>query len=368
VSHWDPFLRSIEPFQEKYEPPPKSGMSLLHKLLFATMGLGFFLFVFSKPLFETDIGALVGLIFAFGSGGILSLIKKDGLSKAQIAERIFVSELGQRLGWSYRLVHPEERAYVKKPKGKSTVARDVIEKAAQAIFGENRPDLTISEQQIDTLANTKFRSDHARAQLTFDDPFVFPLLTHLTNFLGPSAGSPLPLMPSGLFWSTTERGVPFFLALALKEVDLRFGGKEATQVGSNQARGVQFLIAYPLDRDTGLDATLTREPIGRDSRNDLKLASVAFNKTFKIKINEDGCDPGINPRLALTRALTPATQTALLDAQDRFKLEVYLRRDVVFAKGLAFVNSKYPSGLHEAVEDVLGTFVGSALSFKRYVE
>ena len=127
------------------------------------------------------------------------------------------------------------------------------------------------------------------------------------------------------------------------------------------------MIAYQLERDTGIVATLLAEALDRDGWLDAKTESSEFNSRFKIAV-EPSHGSVEDPSLALLRALTPATQATLIALDERYRLQVMLDGDTVFFSGTDRIMDEDEAviGMHFA--ELVDQFGKAAVSFKHYVE
>ena len=312
---WDPFSGSM-PFEREGVEKPGDGMKLPAWTntvfgLLALMGTaGIVVAVFWRPAAWFGVPAV-----ALSIGGF---ILSDRLSKSGQKRDWLFFRLAELNDWAFRLIEPERRS---ERGGRTSI-------------------------KVDPLAARVYKA--------------------VPELCRARPGQLIPLNPQAMYWGTTGEGLPFWLGIQQYEVDATFA-VEALKKDGFGGRGLQgklfnMMMSYRLDRDTGIRARLLAEAFDMDGWNDLKTESVEFNRRFNISIAGDG------DRLALLRALTPATQAALIDLHDRYQAQIVIDGDTIHLAG----NDRIMSGEEAVVAAHFGMlvqhFAEAATAFKHYVE
>lgn len=127
-----------------------------------------------------------------------------------------------------------------------------------------------------------------------------------------------------------------------------------------------LLVAFQLDRDSGVKATILPERMttAQAARPDFQTESVEFNNAFEVKLKS----PGEQDRLALLRALTPATQTSLLDLSARYQVRLVIEGETIFVGGFGELEDGDAQAFGDSLANIIAEFAGAAAAVKTYVE
>ena len=181
-------------------------------------------------------------------------------------------------------------------------------------------------------------------------------------------GLMLPLDPRAFYYGTARNGMPFWMGVEVVDVMLllapramrrdRYGNRAWT------GRGLGFVIAYRLDRDTGIAARLMAEAGGRDARRDIDTESIAFNRAFHVTLDTDD---GQN-RARLLQVLTPAFQHRLLELHETFRIQLIVHGRDVFLRGFEIANLRDPDRVAALFAETVAALADAAEGFKHYAE
>ena len=202
------------------------------------------------------------------------------------------------------------------------------------------------------------------------DPFAARVYKKIPELCRPRAGQLIPLQFQAMFWGGTKTDIPFWLGLQQYEVDATLA-VEAIKKDGFGGRGLQgklfnMAMAYNLERDTGIRAHLLAEAFDRDGWRDIKTESVEFNRRFKIAIPDDRAGDG--GQLALLRALTPATQSVLIDLHDRYQAQLVLDGTTIYLAGHDRIMSAEDDVVAARFGALVEQFAEAAVSFKHFAE
>lgn len=127
-----------------------------------------------------------------------------------------------------------------------------------------------------------------------------------------------------------------------------------------------LLVAFRLDRDIGIKAAIFPERMAsaQAARPDFRTESVEFNNAFEVKLKS----PGEQDHLALLRALTPATQTSLLDLSARYQVRLAIEGETIFVGGFCELDDGDARAFGESLAGIIAEFAAAATSVKTYVE
>lgn len=320
ATHWDPFSGKRSAVRETVADPGEgmkvpgwitTGLLLLS--LFATVGLVATLVWpglawFAVPALCISIGGIIGI----------EILKKSGKKRDW---RFY--QLAEKNGWSFKLIAPERQS---KRNGRTII-------------------------EVDPLATSVYEK--------------------IGVLCRPRPGQLIPLKLQAMYWGDTPGGMPFWLGLQEFEVDATMA-MEALKKDGFGNRGLQgklfnLVVAYRLERDTGIVATLLAEPLDRDGWLDAKTESSEFNNRFKIAV-EPASGSFEDPALALLRALTPATQASLIALDDRYRLQMMIDGETVFFSGTDRIMSEDEAAIGRHFAELVNQFSEAAVSFKHYVE
>lgn len=202
------------------------------------------------------------------------------------------------------------------------------------------------------------------------DPFAARVYQQIPELCRPRPGQMIPLQFQAMYWGRTQRDIPFWLGVQQYEVDATLAAEALKKdgFGARSLRGKLFnmAVAYDLDRDTGIRARLLAEAFDMDGWSDFKTESVEFNRRFNIAIGNPRGDE--NGRLALLRALTPATQSVLIDLHDRYQAQLVIDGRTVFLAGHDRIMSEDDDVVAARFGALVEQFAEAAVSFKRYAE
>jgi len=202
---------------------------------------------------------------------------------------------------------------------------------------------------------------------------------YLSALVRPRPGQLIPMVPKAQFWGvTTARKtgdeIPFWMVAG----DIATFDKSRTrstiaqsvphETGSAGNSGVTYtvLVAYDLNRDSGIRAQLLAETPGLDSRRDVQTESVQFNRTFHISILNGPDDAGSKQNLL--RLLTPATQDVMLQLWEAFRAQFIFNGPTVFMSGYFSMMTRDEAVLEAHIDELLDAFAQAAMSFKHYAE
>lgn len=135
----------------------------------------------------------------------------------------------------------------------------------------------------------------------------------------------------------------------------------------NRARGdYALLLGLRLERDVGFRAAILpeRNALARLARPGVQTESVVFGDTFEIRTG-----PGRETeRLALLRALTPATQTTLLDLAARFRIGLVVDGGIVFVGGFVSLDDADAGNFGDDLAGAISEFAAAAEFLTTYIE
>lgn len=220
------------------------------------------------------------------------------------------------------------------------------------------------------LIEPEVRHRHGARRVRAVDPLAARVYRHLPELCRPSPGQLIPLTFQAMYWGRTMSGLPFWLGLQQYEVDATLA-VEALKKDGFGGRGLQgrlfnMAVAYDLDRDTGIRAHLLAETFDRDGWRDIKTESVEFNRRFNIALADDRTGGGGS--LALLRALTPATQSILIDLHDRYRVQLVIDGPTIYLSGQDRIMSEEDDVIAARFDALVRQFAEAAVSFKHFAE
>lgn len=351
--HWDPFGRTVPAQRHRVAPlrnairvPPWLTSALV---VLALAGMLWLLGVTVLGLGGSSVlppAVMIGL----GIGGVL-LAEILGKSTQSRLYRYFKAAEGH--GWSFRLAprhvpgapglsgHRRHRA-----PGGGTGSGFMAQALAKA---------EASRREEGTV------SDTAASELQA----VYRTIPELFR---PLPGQPVTMTIEAEFWGETQAGVPFWMGVREAEMNTTLAAKELkTDAQGNTGHDGALLMmvaAYGLERDTGIRAVLLAETLG-DSRGDLKTESTEFNSRYHIAARDAGDG---ETGMRLLQALTPATQTSLLDLWNRYRMQAVIDGATVYVAGYERINTRDEDILARNLSLAAESFAAAATGFKRYME
>ncbi len=316
---WDPFTGTV-PFERSAVALPDDGMRFpgwltsVLGLICVASSLGVVMAIFWRPVAWFAIG---GFVISFAGLMAISL-----LARASEKRDFMFYRLAEENGWAFRLIKPDVKG---------------------RINGRNYRDR---------------------------DPYAQRAYERIPELCRSRPGQLIPLRLQGMFWGTTASGTPFWLGLQEYEVDASLAATplRRDQVGGRGSRGrlYNMVASYDLDRDTGIKASLLAEVLDRDGWHDIKTESVEFNRRFKIAIAQDR--QGTGGHAELLRALTPATQSVLIDLHERYQVQLVIDGRTIFVSGCGRVMSEDADLVARHFSTLVEDFAQAAFSFKHYAE
>ncbi|MEL6889069.1 MAG: hypothetical protein AAFO86_10220 [Pseudomonadota bacterium] len=206
-------------------------------------------------------------------------------------------------------------------------------------------------------------------------PKIAQLAGRIKSLLVLRAGASIPLVLEHEIWGTARGDIPFWMGLSLVQSQAFFGGPKANvRSGPDTTHGemAMFVVAYQLNRDTGIHAEIMPEFTTAKGPFDLdvKTESAQFNNRFNIRLREEdgqAVGKGVGS-VALLRVLTPATQVTLLELSDTYAARVIVDRDVVFFGGYRNFQTTDGAALQQLLSQAVEDFATAATSFKTYAE
>ena len=319
ASVWDPFAGTL-PFERQHVEEPGEQVKLpgwvstVFGLLAITASIAIVIAFFWRHAAWFGVPAL--------ALSIAGLLGGDMLARTAGKRDWLFFRLAEKNGWAFRLIEPQMRAR------KGTRRRRPV------------------------------------------DPFAARVYQSIPELCRPRAGQLIPLQFDAMYWGDTNAGIPFWLGLQQYEVDATFA-VEAIKKDGFGGRGLQgklfnMAIAYNLERDTGIRAHLLAEAFDRDGWRDIKTESVEFNRRFKIAIADDRVGDG--GQLALLCALTPATQSVLIDLHDRYQAQLVIDGTTIYLAGHDRIMSEEDGVIAARFGALVEQFAEAAVSFKHFAE
>ena len=202
-----------------------------------------------------------------------------------------------------------------------------------------------------------------------DKPKIARLAGRIRNLMVVRLGASIPLILQHEIWGQTKSGIPFWMGLSLNASRAFAGGPKANvRVDPGQSHGevAMFVVAYKLDRDTGIRAEIMPEfvtakgPLDRD----IKTESVEFNRKFNIRLREDD---GAG-KMDLLRVLSPATQVVFIGLADAYAARAIIDGDTVFFGGYRNFQTTDDRALQALLTQAVDDFAEAATAFKTYAE
>ena len=201
------------------------------------------------------------------------------------------------------------------------------------------------------------------------------LANRIRNLMVVRIGGSIPLVLEHEIWGNTKENVPFWMGLSLNASQAFFGGpKAAVRSNPKQSHGemAMFIVAYKLDRDTGIRAEIMPEfvtakgPMDRD----IKTESVEFNAKYNIRLTKvDGQKVnGREPSAALLQVLTPATQVVFIGLAEAYAARAIIDGDTVFFGGCRNFQTVDDTALQGLLTQAVEDFAVAATAFKTYAE
>lgn len=188
-------------------------------------------------------------------------------------------------------------------------------------------------------------------------------------------GGSIPLVLTHELWGKTGADVPFWMGLSIHGSQAFLGGpKAAAQIDATSSLGdvAMFVVAYRLDRDTGLRVEILPEfasaigPLDRD----IKTESVEFNRFYNIRLTLNDGAPVVEQQAtaSLLRVLTPALQVVLIGLAERYAARVIIDRETVFFGGYRNMQTTDETALGALLQTAIDDFADAATAFKTYAE
>lgn len=354
--HWDPFGRTV-PAQRGRVKAPRNAIRFPAWLSSALVGIALvgFVWLLWAEIFGGGGAAVLppAIVLGVGIGGALLV---DMLGKGQQSRLYRYFLAAEKLNWSFRLAP----AHVQGAPGLSGLRRPARGLAASrgqmpGIMAQALEKAEASRRSEGTI------SDTAASELQA----VYKAIPELFK---PRPGQPVSMTVEAEFWGEARPGLPFWMGVREAEMDTTFAASElkADAHGNSENQGALLMVvaAYGLDHDTGIRATIMAEALG-DSRKDIKTESTQFNNRYYIAVRGPGSD---ETEMRLLRALSPATQTSLLDLWDRYRMQAIIDGATVYLSGYEPVNTRNEAILAQKLSLAVDGFAAAAISFKRYVE
>ena len=358
--HWDPFEGQVAAHQEKpvIVEVAKPIMNIWHWMALGVFGTC----IVASVVFDLDALGVVGLVGTLGTTLWLAFKKPSQGGTAQDAQKqAFFYKLGIEKGWSFRLPVAYRSVMLKRSNGRCAAIED-IRAAAEHIFEPEHADLIVSEGQIAALAKMKTKHKN-NIEITFQDPFFWRFFNQTEVFLGVSAVQLLPIRIESAHWGENSDGNSFWLALSVMNEDARRPDLRPDRAKAKNT--VRFMLAYPLDRDTQVKAMLTGDVPALGGWRGEDTESDVFNRMFKVKLLR-------GEELQLTQALSPSTQTTLIDLHKRYSLELMLDGATLLVRGYAVLDASGEGmASDEAIEQfsaVVSDLMTDIFKLKAYIE
>jgi hypothetical protein len=191
------------------------------------------------------------------------------------------------------------------------------------------------------------------------DPRLEPVFKTIPQLLLPRPGQMLPMDPRAQFWGYSKTGIPVWLLLGEMDSANQPGG------AARQGRVFSLLAGYRFERDTGIRAmVLAAAPLGV-GRKGIQTESTQFNQTFSISMDET---EDAQSQQRLLQALTPATQTSLLDLWGGYRSQIIIDGETCFVRGDVVVDSADNAVLADRLSQAVESFLKAVVSFKQYAE
>lgn len=354
AAHWDPFGRAIPAQRHRVQPP----RGAIRFPAWATPALVMLALAGTLWLIGAGVFGLGGVLWpavllAAGIGGVLLV---DILGKGRQSRLYRYFRAAEALGWSFRLAP----AHVPGAPGLSGNwrARNPGPRSdlgqVPGFIGQALARAEASRREAGTVSDTEAGALQA----------VYRTIPELFR---PRPGQPVAMTIEAEFWGETSAGVPFWLAVREAEMNTTLAARDLKSDAhgntGDQGALLMMVAAYGLDRDTGIRAVLLAEALG-DSGGDLKTESTEFNRRYRIAARDDDPEAGMH----LMQALTPATQTSLLDLWDRYRMQAVIDGAVVYVAGYERINTSDDEVLTRSLARAAEDFAAAATRFKRYVE
>jgi len=210
---WDPFFGHVAPRFDKAEKPTKYlNISAHASSYLALLALVLFLVAFGS--------------FFFLEGGTLLIVA----SVCQVSVA----------GVMYALI-------------KLTKKAEFHAWALGRIASQNHWSFALLKSKVETSS-----ADSSRVKRIIWDPLIAPLYADLRVLLKARLGQAMFIRPSAVCWGETSAGVPLWMCVDVGEVNLALAAKplktDARGNVSNHGYAVMFVVAYPLERKTGIKA------------------------------------------------------------------------------------------------------------------
>ncbi|WP_127144542.1 hypothetical protein [Pelagibacterium montanilacus] len=357
--HWDPFGRAIAPQRDAIKPPrnaiafPAWLTPVL--LVLAIGGIGWM--IVAAVFLGGGEAVLVPAVLIGAAGGAVILV--DTLGKGQQSRLYRYFRAAEALGWSYRIAP----TYVQGAPGLAGTRK-------RRPGGGGAGGKQVPAFMAEALEKAEVSKREAGAAPGTPESELQAVYKAIPELFAPRPGQPVAMTIEAEFWGETEEAIPFWMGVREMEMNTTFAARElktdhAGQTGDNGAL-LMMVAAYRLDRDTGIRATLLAEAIG-DSRKDIKTESAEFNARYHIAARGTGSRED-ETAMAVLQALTPATQTTLLDLWDRYRMQAIIDGRVVHVSGYERINTRDPEILAQRLGAAAERFAAAATGFKRYVE
>ncbi len=206
-------------------------------------------------------------------------------------------------------------------------------------------------------------------------PKIARLAGRIRNLMVVRLGASIPLDLRHEIWGETKTGVPFWMGLSLNASAAYLGGPKANiPLDKESAQGelAAFVVAYKLDRDTGVRLEVMPEfvtaigPLDRD----IKTESTEFNAKFNIRLTEEDGKKSSQQHATqeVLRILTPATQVVFLGLAEPYAARAIIDGDTVFFGGYRNLQTLDDTALERLLTRAIEDFAQAAVAFKTYAE
>lgn len=356
-THWDPFGRVVPSQLHRVEwpalalrvPPRVKSVSAMVSVvssvpMIVLAALGNPLMWWAAGLFAASIAVVLGL---------------EILDRSDQRRFHAYMRLADRLGWSFRLapVSVTGGPGLSGTRRRRAAGLDLPRGSMPGPIAEALERATAARRAAGTLSDT-------------DASELLAVYRSIPELFRPRPGQPVAMTLEAEFWGETGRGTPFWMGARVAEMDTTFASRQLRRdlhghAGDHGAL-LMMVAGYRLARDTGIRAALTAEMLG-ESRHDFKTESTAFNRRFHIAVRSGEGDP-LEIETRLLQALTPATQTSLLDLWERYRLQVIIDGATVFVSGHERFNARDDAILSRLLPQAADAFATAAVRFGQYVE
>ncbi|MER0240359.1 hypothetical protein [Fulvimarina sp. MAC8] len=201
-------------------------------------------------------------------------------------------------------------------------------------------------------------------------PGLLRLRERVGGLLPKRRGGDMILMIMHHYWGRAgDDGLPFWPGLVaggqMTPSLVKYLRKDEAAAKKN-ASGTSAIttIGYPIGRATGICARIAQESLFADRTTpNLETESEVFSRVFRVELQR-------GERADLLRALSPATQMAMVDLDERYSGPSFIiDDDVLFtAAGNSLWLEKDPERGAEQLGAIIEDFAKAASAMRRYVE